>query len=253
MAAASWELVDNHHAQLTGNSLTALVDAHTPQQGLFHLAVGGQSLAGRLLAVRFLPDGGRTNSVLAESYVRGDDLVATYVQVDEQPYRPQLYWRLQLAHDELQAMAAIYLLVSVQTNRLDSHPQMLVTSGVTAAEVWHLDAAGEAVPIDLSSDSAVSLSPDDGAGCVLLRTVAGDGSQISYAEMIHPSDFGNLVVRRTDDGEIQTEHRLFASFLEKGVIRRARLRGVLLERKGDVEAAAAWYQALVSDRLPLTT
>ena len=253
MAVASWQLVDNHHAQLTGDSLTAQVDAHAPQQGLDQLAVGGQSLGGHLLAVRFLPEGGRTNAVLAESYVRGDDLVATYVPVDERPYRPQLYWRLQPTIGELPAVAAIDLMVSIQTNRLDSHPQMLVTSGVTAAEVWHLSAAGEAVPIDLSSGSAVSLSPDNGDGCVLLRTTTGDGSQISYAEMIHPSDFANLVVRRADCGEIQIEHRLFASFLEKGVIRRARLRGVLLEREGDVEAAAAWYQALVSDHLPLTT
>ena len=258
MAAATWQL-DDHHARLTGDVLTAHLDAHAPQQGLFDLAVGGQSIDGHLLAVRFLPDGGPADSLLAESYVRGNDLVATYAQVDERPYRPQLYWRLQPTPRALQAVAAIDLLVSVQTNLLDSHPKMHVTSSVKAAakdtEVWRLSAAGEFALLDLPGGSGVSPTPDDSdeCGCVLLRMVTADGLQISYAEMIHPSDFGQLVVRRSDDGEVHTVHRLFASFLEKGVIRRARLRGVLLERSGDVEAAADWYRALVSDRLPLAT
>ena len=49
------------------------------------------------------------------------------------------------------------------------------------------------------------------------------------------------------------EWRLFAEFLEKGVIRRARVHGAIVPRKNDIEIAAACCRAIDGLELPLTT
>jgi hypothetical protein len=49
------------------------------------------------------------------------------------------------------------------------------------------------------------------------------------------------------------EWRLFAEFLEKGVIRRARIHGAIVPRDNDVEIAAACCKAIDGLELPLTT
>jgi hypothetical protein len=48
-------------------------------------------------------------------------------------------------------------------------------------------------------------------------------------------------------------HRLFVSRLEKGVILRARVRGVLVIREDDCSLAAAAYHRFVKSPPPLTT
>ncbi len=52
---------------------------------------------------------------------------------------------------------------------------------------------------------------------------------------------------------MQLAHQLFAERLEKGVILRARVLGVLVDRDGDLAAAARHYENFVSAAPPLTT
>jgi hypothetical protein len=49
------------------------------------------------------------------------------------------------------------------------------------------------------------------------------------------------------------EWRLFSEFLEKGVIRRARVHAAILPRQNDLEIAAACCAAIDRLELPLTT
>jgi hypothetical protein len=51
----------------------------------------------------------------------------------------------------------------------------------------------------------------------------------------------------------QLRHELFSERLEKGVILRARVRGVVLERADDVRHAAAMFNEFLHAELPLTT
>ena len=264
MSPACWQL-EAQQARLALGELSASIDAAFPEQGLVGLTFGGRAMSGQLLGVRFLPfDGkhgdGKHASELADAYSRVADFVATYAQTETRPYRAQVYWRAHERSGEPNAVAALDLLVSVQTDLLDSHPAVHVTSRLPASQVWQLDSSGTFAPLEVGSRQPTSLSRANGAGCVLLRLAdtdtngpASKGPLLSYVEMIHPTDFSELIVTTTEDNHFQTEHRLFADFLEKGVIRRARLRGVLLERSGDLEAAADWYQSLVNDRLPLAT
>jgi hypothetical protein len=94
-----------------------------------------------------------------------------------------------------------------------------------------------------------------GNGCVLFRSVV---DATSYVEMIHPADeAGGMLSVGGMSGEPDhttcTLHTLFASPLEKGVILRARLRGVFLPRERDTELAAEAYRQFLAAPPPLTT
>jgi hypothetical protein len=75
----------------------------------------------------------------------------------------------------------------------------------------------------------------------------------SYAEIMPRSDYKNLRVVRETEGTWRTGWELFADFLEKGVICRARLYGVFLPRANDRELAVAYFDAITKRPLPLTT
>jgi len=89
--------------------------------------------------------------------------------------------------------------------------------------------------------------------CYLFRF---PGRQYSYAEMVRPAD-----ARQSNwegwlhDGDYRMElrHELFAERLEKGVILRARVLGVLLDRKDDMAAAIGHWRSFLKEALPLTT
>jgi hypothetical protein len=67
------------------------------------------------------------------------------------------------------------------------------------------------------------------------------------------SDFQRLTVEFDSDSGCRTRWELFAEFLEKGVIRRARLQTALLDRQHDLEAAAVCCRRFHERPLPLTT
>ena len=66
------------------------------------------------------------------------------------------------------------------------------------------------------------------------------------------SDFRQLAVVRTG-GKIGSRWELFAEFLEKGVIRRARLQSLFVPRENDVQLVAECCQSIEKRPLPLTT
>lgn len=78
------------------------------------------------------------------------------------------------------------------------------------------------------------------------------GLQVSYAEFCHPHDGIGLLQTAGDGGTTQIRFRLFGHDLEKGVILRGRLRGVLLPRVVDVAAARAAYEQFLAEPPKLT-
>ncbi len=94
------------------------------------------------------------------------------------------------------------------------------------------------------------MGPDSGTGCLLFRMPDLD---LSYVEMVHPADFQYDELRRDESGGDVAciTHRLFRTNLEKGVILRARVRGIFLKRSADMEIAAQCYAAFAGADPPL--
>ena len=77
-----------------------------------------------------------------EQYVRGCDFVASYARSADFPVAPQFYWRA-AQHASLSAVQ-IQMILSVQTDLLDSHPEASVNSFALESQLFHasrLDAA----------------------------------------------------------------------------------------------------------------
>lgn len=168
----------------------------------------------------------------------------------------QIYWRAALGPA---ASPAFDVQVSIQTNLLDSRPELTTATSLNDVELFRLaeQSAGHFEAVKVTADPAArSEIQPQGLAINLFRLTGGEAS---YAEMIHPADEGNhsLLLTCGQPSRPSTDanlcHRLFASFLEKGVILRARLRGVFLPRDRDVELAAADYRQFLAAPPPLTT
>ena len=98
-------------------------------------------------------------------------------------------------------------------------------------------------------ESASELCAAESTGCVLVRL-----GEMSYIELIHPQDFLALqVVRSEETAEFAINRTIFDCPLEKGVIMRARLRGLCVPQAEDVALLWDAYQRFIHDALPLTT
>ncbi len=154
---------------------------------------------------------------LVECYSRDNDIVATYEPSSDFPFRSQVYWSVIEQPEAL----ALEMAISVQTDLLDTHP-IVVVSGADAAT------ARDTIAIDNHSLAKFGFA---GTTSALLMTV-------------HPTDVAGHVA-----GENQWS--LFSHFLEKGVIRRARLFAALMPT-GDLAIAADLYRRFRDQPLPLT-
>jgi hypothetical protein len=77
--------------------------------------------------------------------------------------------------------------------------------------------------------------------------------RISYAEIMLTNDFREVThFHDAASGDCRLKWTLFSEFMEKGVIRRARLVGAFLPRENDSELAANCCNAFERAPLPLT-
>jgi hypothetical protein len=76
-------------------------------------------------------------------------------------------------------------------------------------------------------------------------------NRISYIEMVHPSDFRGVEFARVGGGVTLQSH-LFEDRLEKGVIRRGRIRSWLVPAAGDLTAAERLGHQFAHSEPPLT-
>jgi|tagenome__1003787_1003787.scaffolds.fasta_scaffold20922815_3 hypothetical protein len=238
--------------QLTSGNFSAAVDAAKPQAGLRHQSLDhGQSRCSFLCVSR---ESTHSSSLawplpVVEAYVRGDDCVACYGPTDNWPYSPQLYWHANTLSEVERSLTSMSLLVSVQTHLLDTLPRIVVTSQFPSGET-HFIATGEnegAEIVPIESDCA--LHPTGAVSCTLHRHRS---APVSYAQIVAATDFRQLRFDRDPVNHMSAKWELFADFLEKGVIRRARVHGVLLPRENDIELALECCAAVERIPLPLT-
>ncbi len=250
-----WRLDGSLVGILTGR-FAVRVDLHRPGGGIDGIQLEGTEIpAMRLLGVSNVGQARADEFRLCDSYVRGNDLIATYSVAPDDTVLLQITRHI-LPRDADVPTFGIETVVSMQTNLLDSRPEVnlisilpsVTTIGVGKADSWqHIEAGGPAA-------EAATITPDDGKsiGLFLFRLPAG---RWSYAEMVYPSDFlaSDLSLEQIGGGCVHISHRLLDERLEKGVIRRARLRGVFVSSDNDEATARRGFRQFSNSPPPLTT
>jgi hypothetical protein len=275
MQRSPWQ-IHGHTARLQTEHFQAVVDLLNPGRGVSVTHVADTATEGMALFHVGIPplSGG---DAATDFFARGDDLVATYAETPERPLRAQAYWRwlpsarveasafaaasasVQAGADAIRPIAAMELILSVQTNLLDSDPTLTVSTTLPAAEISRL--------IDPESQRFLKLDPHgmleprgaapttldrtSGTGCFVFRL---EQSRLSYIEIVHPADFYRAQIDASGaaPSAIRISHRLFAERLEKGVILRSRIRGILMPQDHEPAFAARAYREFASAEPPLT-
>jgi hypothetical protein len=250
-ADASWSL-EGTSAELRSR-IGLKVDAAHPDHGLRAQQAVGIPNATSLLCIRQENHGSSAVGwplELGEVYIRGDDLIASYRPSPDSPFSPQLYWRAHPLSACEGVIESISLLVSFQTHLLDTHPRIEVSSHLDAEELIHLTADHNQVVNSGSLKGDSTIHPTGGISCIVHRPPNED---FSYAEFAAANDFSTLCVCDDDASAPHAWWEMFGEFLEKGVIRKARIHAAFIERATDIQIAAACCETIERSGLPLTT
>ena len=186
---------------------------------------------------------------VAERYARGADYVATYARSAEYPVAPQFYWRA--THHSAASAVQIEMYMSVQTDLLDSHPEATVSSFALASRLfWAPSLGGQNFQEVAAAEIATVIDPGQSREHLFVFRCEGLG--LSYAQMVHPSDFVGAQIQARPAGPQVVTATLFPESLEKGVIRRGRISGWFLPAENDLETALALARQFMEEPLPLT-
>jgi hypothetical protein len=244
--------VDAATARFDSPELAFHVDVARPQRGMHDFQLGwqgkSQSVPDAAILCAHLSSRDQPENVV-DTWTRGADLVVVYDQSPQRPFRSEIYWRVLDPHGPFRT--GVELIVSVQTSLLDALPQLTMSSSLPASTAtWVLDPARlELARSWQSSDPALLATSDAGHGIFLLRS---ESLPFSYVEMVYPADFVSAALRG-QAGRTELQWQFFPESLEKGVIRRARLRCLFIGREGDVAWAADCYRDFVASPTPLTS
>ena len=129
-----------------------------------------------------------SNFELQEVYVRGTDLVARYAQTPPHQISPQIYWRAD--HLPKHRAVKIEMVLSMQTELLDSDPQVSVLSGVLQdAELLRANSLDrprfEKMTPPAHATEGLAIQSHDTVSKELLFVFRNESIGISYAQMVH--------------------------------------------------------------------
>jgi hypothetical protein len=220
--SACWRL-EGAKASLTAGDVSGSLDAARPDLGLHEIRLKGSPRDWRLLNVsvgsREQPPATDSHAwQLVDCYVRGCDFVATYREPLGQHFNLQLYWRVLEATEA--AAFTLELIFSVQTRLWEAYPWVSVRSELGAARVTQ-------------SDDALVFETDQGS---------------AYVEIPYPGDFG---FADPSDSTGPSWH-YGPLFMERGVIRRLRLRGAIASHQQTHSCVAAMRSSFLAEQPPLT-
>jgi hypothetical protein len=226
-SAAAWTL-KGRTARLQSEQCTASFDLQRPGGGLRDLRLGNVPLDGSVLALGVLetepaPQHNVPPWTPADTYVRGNDLVAMYHEPLGQPYWLELY--LRLTSDNELSGPVLEAMVSLQTRQWEAYPAVTLSSAIRCGQV------------ETFENFAIYGLEDHGC----------------YVEAALPEDF--QPVRGSSGGATGVQSvswRFGGHFMERGVIRRLRLRCALAPPGDSRRAAALILAQLRSEPPPLT-
>ena len=218
-----------------------------PEQGLHVTAQNGLKLE-NVLGVTF-PN--PRQPFLQDCYTRLGDLVTAYPQRDSRKFNVQLDYRLLDATPE---SLLIELWVSVQTYLLDSHPSVSVRCALDSTTVTNYiaDEMGGLTVENADNETASDTTPS-----IPIRhraVIRGQTTEknLHLAWFNHPRDqFDTTWSKQT--GEQNDEAHLFGHFMEKGVIRRGRMRCWIHQKPIHLAGLQEQYHLFAGSPLPLTT
>ena len=220
-----WQLQPDN-AFLEIQSWRAELDPRAPNSGLkIHF---GSIPIGQFLKISPKPS---HSFAIQEAYIRQNDLIVRYEQANDDLYTVQLNWR----RLESDIPGALYLEVwiSVQTSLLDTHPVIEVRSRTPDAKWRGLTLN------DLQIEKRDS---------TVLGQVTKSG--VTSVIMLDPSDAHQA--RRIDDPNDEFSLKLLGDFMEKGVIRRARLRLLVVAQELSRSKMIEEFREFTDSPLPLT-
>jgi hypothetical protein len=203
--------------------LLAEVDVDRPMLGLQHLRLLGERINGCLMGVG-LRDEATPNETpwqVFDVYTRGNDLVASYREPAGQPFHLQIYWRVLQSKKLMNGL--LEAIVSIQTRLWEAYPRIVLHSMLSAAQA-RLDEGG-----------VNFLSHHDW----------------SYVEASPPGDFQPALDEPTP-GMSRACWRYGDRFMERGVIRRLRVRGAFTPIASAEDAIKQIRADLASEPPPLT-
>jgi hypothetical protein len=217
-AATLWRL-DGSRAFLDCDAIHASVDVAQARGGLAELRFRGAPIEGWLLGVDVEAPAPPT-----DAYVRGGDLVVAYQESADRPFSVQIYWSIR-QKSPLAGALVLDGAVSIQTRQWEAYPRVTVSSHIAGAERIALDA------------TATVMRPA--------------GVEWSYVEVVPAEDF--VQVSPSDEGPTAISGWIYdGHFMERGVIRRLRVRGAFVPRVDDLEAAVRLRAHWLAEQPPLT-
>ena len=235
-----WE-IEGDLAKLRDDGVHLNIDLKRPGNGVQHAKFKSSSLTdSRLLSIEPDPPTPESGESIIERYVRDDDLIVIYTQTPDRSVRPHYQWRWLHSAD----WCGVELTLSMQTSLLDSNPRATAVCHVPGSEcfVYADEQWKAAVP---GHDGVIP----PGCGLFLFRPPV---ASFSYAEFVFPADFQGAAAHSLPGG-VEIRYELFPEFLEKGVIRKARVRGLFFARENDQDLALDAHRELAAAAPPLTT
>lgn len=239
-------------ATLLTPQFAASVDLRNPIRGVRLTQILGQTwgAATSLLGIDLGPIGPTAQPVAPDDcFVRGADLIATYPTTLRHT-KTQIYWRALTASPDSPEFG-VEVIASVQTDLLASDPRFQTRSQFPAQR-WGM------VPPDdnrvqwltsLPTGTETEISPAPRAFCA-----EWPDAGVLYVELPYP---GDSVATRWESSSsatssVRLEQELLDPFLEKGVIRRCRIRGLLLPLATGADLLAGALERFERSQLPLT-
>lgn len=169
-----------------------------------------------------------------ESYVRGSDLITAFDQSEADQFAFQLNYRILM-----DPAPGIEVWMSVQTDDLDSEPVLKISCNSPSGEYWEILTHDSVLGTDIKS-------ADSGPAALISSSNGQTGIWL-----IQPSDQRHAELL-SSPGEPTQSIELFDHFMEKGVIRRARMRFHLHAGEVSDSQLKSLYEAFANSDLPLT-
>ena len=245
--AVRWRL-EGARALLTCGPLEAVASCDDRGHDLVVTSWNGKPVSDVAVLGSAGPKEASGSIAISERYLRGADFVAIGIPSGKFRIATQVYWRAMV--DQTRLVASVELMLSAQTELLDSVPTWTVTSFLGAAKRFYACGLDRSRFEDISG-AAKSIDAGECKEHLLLFRIESLG--MSYAQMVHPSDFVSAHAAFFGDKPFGVEATLFPEHLEKGVIRRGRIRGWFMPVENDQEMAVELARAFVNEQLPLTT
>ncbi len=181
---------------------------------------------------------------IEEAYVRTTDFIVRYAESEHDAYTFQLNWRMlgdltSAASHGRPGWCGVELWVSIQTRLLDAQPQIEIRSAGQAG-TWRMIDHGQLIERPALESSH--------AGPAALVS-SSDGATLLW--LIQPSDQLQAECLSSPEDAMQRV-QLFDHFMEKGVIRRARMQFWACAGALSTTQIASLYREFCESPLPLT-